>query len=207
MGAIVPPSRHMLLQLFTRKTLSAALGGLLFLSLWCNALAGVFCPHMAGQRACDGEGAHHHQEVSEPRQQMLHAQMDDRQMSDMDMSDMSMNMPGMQNDAPANSPAAVDFSVIPHETLPVACHDGVQAISITERSEPCSHCLAHSRAGENFPLNKAIHTNPADQIVDTDTPPVSVNSFSSAIAVPELHDHGPPGWTSGTYILISALRI
>ena len=197
----------MLLQLHTRKTLSSALGGLLFFSLWCNALAGVFCPHMAGGRSCYGEEAHHHQKVSDLPWQMLHAQMDDRHMSDMDMNETSIDMPEMQSDAPANSPAAVDFNVIAHEISPVACHDAVNANSITERSEPCSHCLSHSRAGENFPLSKAIQTNPPDQIVDTDTPPVSVNSFSSAFAVPELHDHGPPGWTSATYILISALRI
>jgi hypothetical protein len=133
--------------------------------------------------------------------------MDDRQMSDMDMNDMSMDMPEMRSDAPAILPAPVDFEVIAHQTSPVACHDGVNANSVAERSDPCSHCLSHSRAGENFPLSKAIQTNAANQILDTDTPPVCVNSLSSAIPVLEVHDHGPPGPTADTYILISALRI
>ena len=197
----------MLLQLHARKTLSSALGGLLFLSLWCNALAGVFCPHTAGGRACYGEETHHHQKLSDRPRQMLHAHMDDGHMSGMDMNATSMDMPEMQSDAPAILPVAVHFNVTAHETLTVACHDGVQANSITERSEPCSHCLSHSRAAENFPLSKAIQTNPPNQNVDTETPPVSVDSLTSAIPVPELHDHGPPGWTSATYILISALRI
>src|SRR5438132_14178316 len=90
------------------KLAPSLLSALIFLGMWGNAMAAVFCPHMMGSSDCclmQRAKTHSHDRVSDSGTSMAGDDMDHRHMSDVDLQDMPMDMPDMQmDDATASQP-------------------------------------------------------------------------------------------------------
>jgi len=183
------------------KLAPAVLSALIFLGMWGNAMAALFCPHMMGSSdCCLMQKAHSHDRVSDSGRSMARDDMDHTQMSDMDMQ--GMDMADMED---ATSQPAYD----PMNTGPLQFAPDTQANSeaITKPDEPCSHCMMHSPSGANSPVSIAGQNNPSYQIVGAATATGMLKSVLSSLTFVELHDHGPPGLSAPLYVLVSAFRI
>ncbi len=185
------------------KVAPSLLSALIFLGMWGNAMAAVFCPHMMGSSDCclmQREKAHSNDRVRDSGTSMARHSMDHTHMSDMDMPDMQMD------DATASQPK-LDRELLNNGALEITPNKESTAEAITQPNEPCSHCMMHSRSGANFPVSIAGQHNPSYQMVAADATTGTLKSVSPSLPFVELHDHGPPGSTAPLYVLVSAFRI
>src|SRR5258708_4209909 len=92
-----------MLQITPKGRTLALLSALVLMSLWSNAMAAVFCPHLSGSAdCCLMQTLHPHSHVSVSDAQVSMAHMDHMQMSD--MQDMSADMSEMQMDNATSQP-------------------------------------------------------------------------------------------------------
>ncbi len=183
----------------------AVLSAFIFLGMWSNAMAAVFCPHMMGSSDCclmQKAKAHVHSCVSDSGTSANRDDMDHARMSDMNMQDMPVDMADMQMDDATSQPG---YHPVCNGTRLFAPHLQARGQGVTQPHEPCRHCLIHSRSGANFPFRAAAST--AYQVIAGDSATRIVNAVPSALTFVELHDHGPPGSGAPLYVLVSAFRI
>ena len=197
-------------QLHIHKGLWPLLSGLVFLCVSGNSLVWVFCPHMIEGPYCHvrrESHVHSDETLGGASGQMDHMQMDDSQMPDMDMDNMSMDMSGAKMEhGKVAQPLSIDL--IGHEIVSVGYVNGAaNAEAVTQRNEPCSHCMLHSGTVQTFPVSVAVQNNASHPIIAADTVTRVRNAFPAAQNLLELHDHGPPGPSEPVYILLTALRI
>ena len=184
-----------------RKKLFALLIGVILLSMWSNAIAAMFCPHMSGNHdRCLMQLSHEHDDsqTETSQMQMTH------EMCDADIS--SMVMGEMDTDAlTASLPKSTD-DVVNNGAMQVRANEQLNAEAFTLPSEPCSHCMMHSRSRANFPVNIA-QNNPSYQVVAAEVATGMLKSVPPSLTFVELHDHSPPGSSAALYVLGSAFRI
>ena len=192
------------------KLAPSLLSALIFLGMWSNAMAAVFCPHMMGSSDCclmQREKAHSNDRVRDSGTSMARHSMDHTHMSDMDMQDMLVNMPDMQMDDATASQPKLDRELLNNGALEITPSKESTAEAITQPNEPCSHCMMHSRSGANFPISIAGRQNPSYQVVSVEGATGMLKSIPSSLTSVELHDHDPPGSSAPLYVLVSAFRI
>ena len=192
------------------KLAASLLSALIFLGMWGNAMAAVFCPHMMGGSDCclmQRAKTHSHDRVRDSGTSMAGDDMDHRHMSDMDMQDMLMNMPDMQMDDATASQPKLDRELLNNGALEITPSKESTAEAITQPNEPCSHCMMHSPSGANFPISIAGRQNPSYQVVSVEGATGMLKSIPSSLTSVELHDHDPPGSSAPLYVLVSAFRI
>ena len=191
-----------MLRVITKKrSITASLSALVLLSLWTSAMAGVFCPRMAGGRDCcmSSDRLHVQPEIApqDDPASVGDIHTNHEQMPDMFMEDGSMHMPATQDPAAAES-SNLDMRKVPPRRA--SDEEG------TQQNELCSHCLMHSRSGDRFAASFVV-SNLSNQIVSVDLLRASLNTVPAAVAIVELHDHGPPGPVAPLFILVSSFRI
>jgi len=178
--------------------------------MWSNAMAAVFCPHMMGSSDCclmQKAKAHYQDRVSDSSTSMTPDSMDHSHMPVMDMQDMPMDVADMQvDDATALQPK-LDRELLTNLTLEYAPNKELTAEAFTQPSEPCPHCMMHSRSSENFPLRVAVQNGASYQLIAADAAATIVKGVPSSLTFVELHDHSPPGSPAALYVLVNAFRI
>jgi hypothetical protein len=78
--------------------------------------------------------------------------------------------------------------------------------AIDNSAAPCSHCVTHSPWQANSSSNTALPNNSSHGFVAPEAY-VVVAEFSASNSLVEIHDHGPPGYSSPRYLLNSTFRI
>jgi hypothetical protein len=200
-------SKLMLRAIQHHRLVPAVLTRLIVLSMWGNAMAAVFCPHMMGKSDCclmQMSPSHSHDRVSESSTSSPHDHMDHMNMSDMDMPDMSMDDMKM-HDATASQQTERDL--LNDGELEITANTQLPLEVITQPNEPCSHCMMHSRSGASFPVSIAGQSNASSQIAAADAVAATLKSVSSSLTFVELHDLSPPASSAPLYVLVSAFRI
>ena len=218
-----------------RKLVPALLSALIVLSIWSNAVAAVFCPHMMGTSDCclmQTSHAHSHERAGDSGASMARDQTDDMQMANMDKHDMPMEIKGMQmsdmqmsdmqmsgmqmsdmqmsdmqmDDATVPQPK-LDHNVFDNLLLNRGPNSELTDEAITQPNEPCSHCVMHSQSGASFPVSVSGQSNPTYPVDITDAASAMLRSVHPSLAFVELHDHGPPRSGAPLYVLVSSFRI
>ena len=189
------------------RKLFALLIGVILLSMWSNAIAAVFCPHMSGNHdGCLMQLSHEHgpNPVDDSQAQASQMQMT-HTMCDTDIS--SMVMGEMDTDAStASLPKSTD-DLANNGAMQVMATEQLSAEAFTLPYEPCSHCMMHSRSRAIFPVSIPDQNNPSYQVVAADVATGMLKSVPPSLTFVELHDHSPPGSSAALYVLVSAFRI
>ena len=84
--------------------------------------------------------------------------------------------------------------------------DARLAVAIENPIAPCSHCVTRSPWQTNSSSNATLPNNSSQAFVAPDLH-VVVAEFSTSNSIVEIHDHGPPGYSSPRYLLNSTFRI
>ena len=87
-----------------------------------------------------------------------------------------------------------------------ATNDARLALTIENSAAPCSHCVTHSPWQANSSSNEALPNNTSPGFIAPDLY-VVVAEFSASNNLVEIHDHGPPGYSSPRYLLNGTFRI
>jgi hypothetical protein len=180
------------------------LSGLVFLAMCSHAMAWTLCPYLSGKsHRCVTEDSLSQSHTSLGDTTKTHEHHSGMQMSDMDMEDTAMNMSNVKTEAAASSEAKMR-DCLSSEARDFTRFHPLIAVAITQPTEPCSHCVMHSRSWANSPLSSSLINNSLSQSI---VPPSPVMPFSSPLTFLDVHDHGPPGPNGSRYILNSTFRI
>jgi hypothetical protein len=183
------------------------LSGLVFLAMCSNGLGWAFCPYLSGRsHRCVTEGSFSQSQTTLGDTTITHEHHGAMQMSDMDLEDMVMDMSNMETEDGGSSEAKMrDF--LSSEARNFTRFDPQVAEAITQPTEPCSHCVMHSRSWANSPLYSSLVNSSLSRSIVPASPMVVVTPVSSPLTLFDVHDHGPPGLTGMRYILNSTFRI
>jgi hypothetical protein len=168
---------------------------LLLLAVWSNAIAGIVCPHIgASSRECfvsHSVSRFHESEILDAKRPE-HTHCGGSEMSDAD-SDSALIEPGT--------------SILPgSDNIQLASTESFPVTAATQQNEQCSHCMMHSQPWASSPLRSVLLNNSAYQIAPATFSIPVVVTFQSLTAI-DVHDHGPPGFSSPRYVLNSTFRI
>ena len=169
--------------------------GLLLSSVWSNATAGIVCPHVGSRsRACSVTHSVSRFDESES--------LADKGPQHMHCADSAMS--GADSDSaifeagPNNLPDSEEINLPSTQSLTIA--------AATEQNEQCSHCMMHSQPWANSALRLFLLNNSTYQIGAVNSSVLVAVTFQSLTAI-DVHDHGPPGFTSPRYVLNNTFRI
>jgi hypothetical protein len=166
----------------SNKYVAALLSAVMAFALSGNAMAGFFCPHIAGRNSCAQSSSSETAKTG----QMDHTHMHHERMSEMDMADHAMHN---QADGEPSKPSA------PSE------------IAVTQKDEQCSHCMMHSQSTSTYYLRVVVQNSPSYQVIADELPAQILISDLASPGFVELHEHGPPGERALLYVLVSSFRI
>ena len=192
-----------------RLTIWPVLSGLVFLAVWSNTVAWVFCPHMTGSSApCFSQHS-----STEPHKttnaRLSHQHSTDMQMSDMDMQAMPMDMSAMTHEAEKKTECAAPEArdLLNSEALSLRSIAEISCAAFAEPNENCSHCMMHSQSSVNLPSRAIVVNSSHDQGAAAGSSVPVVAALVSLHPFFDVHDHGPPGLNGSRYILLSTFRI
>lgn len=194
-----------------RRAVWPLLSGLVLFAMFINSVIWVFCPHMSG--SSDGCFARHF--AAEPHKHFDNVGMEKMHCADMQMAQMHMeSMPVDKrvtdvDDASSENPSSASETESIADTTSFRFTEIQRTVasSVSQPSDPCSHCMMHSQSQASARLQTVATSSSSSDMTATDSSVTVVDALPAVSSFVEVHEHGPPGPTTPRYVLVGSFRI